>query len=87
MNPIRSKHIFISLFVAFIIFILVRANQDDYSVENSGIHNPLQSKKSCPSLNSEQPFSQYHQNSPSNNNLNRHEILQKKLKGYRETVS
>lgn len=84
MNPIRSRHIGISLIVAFIIFILVKANQDNHPDEYYGAHTPLKSHTSYPPFDRGQLNSQNYHNSSSNSNIKRHEILQKKMKGYRE---
>lgn len=84
MNPIRSRHIVISLIVAFILFILVKANQDNNPVKNSGAHTLLQSQYSFRSFDSDQSFSSYSFQTQTQSNLNRHEILKKKMKGYRE---
>lgn len=84
MNPMISRHIVISFVVAFILFILVRANQDDNQMEHPGVHTSLQSHTFYRSFNSDQSFSPYYHNSLSNSNLNRHDILQTKVKGYRE---
>ncbi len=84
MNPIRSRHIVISFVVAFIFFILIRANEVSNQLKHPGTHIPLQSQTSYRSFDNDQPYSSYSFKTQTQSNLNRHEILQTKVKGYRE---
>ncbi len=84
MNPINSRYIVISLVVAFFLFLLVKANEDDYSIEYSRTNTQIQSQNSYPSFGSDRSFSSYSFRTQTQSNLNKHEILQKKMKGYRE---
>ena len=86
MNPIKSRYIVISLVVALILFILVKANEDDHLYENSRAHTPLQSYNHYRSFDSDHSFSSYSFRTQTQSNLNRHEILQTKVKGYREST-
>ena len=84
MNPMNIKHIVISLVVVFILFILVRANQDDQSYESPRAQIPLQYHNHYRSFDNYQSFSSCSFKNQNQSNSNRHEILQKKMKGYRE---
>ncbi len=84
MNSIKSRHIVISLVVAFILFILVKANEDIHLYEYPGAQ--IQSHTSYFSLDCDQYFSSYSFKTQTQSNLNRHEILQTKVKGYREAT-
>lgn len=79
MNPIKSKHILIGLAVAFILFLFYRIGD---SYDQTGIQSPMQYQSFDRSMDWEQdspPSSTW-----SHNPSNRHEILQTKVKGYRE---
>ena len=80
MNTQRAKHIVVSLVAAFILFILLRSNENGNPVENPGIHT------SYPSFDSDRLYSSSSNGRGLNSNLNRHETLQKKVKGYREST-
>jgi hypothetical protein len=85
MNTIRRKHIVIGLVIIFILFLLFTSEDEDYSYEFSKTQTQIpQLKQYYQSLNSEQsyPLSSALHNNPTN--LQRHEILQTKVKGYRE---
>ncbi len=86
MNPIRSKHIIIGLVVVFILFIIIRANLDDQPNEKIGTHTTLQSHNSYRSNVSDQSNSFYSVKTQNQSTFNRHDILQTKVKGYRETT-
>lgn len=80
MNSIRPRHIVIAFVVAFILFILLRANENHYPVANPG------AQVSYSSYDSGHSYSSSSKGTQLNSNLNRHEILQKKVKGYREST-
>ena len=85
MNAIRRKHIVIGLVITFILFLLFSSEDEDYSYEFSKTQTQIpQLKQYYHSLNSEQsyPLSSALPNNPTN--FQRHEILQTKVKGYRE---
>jgi hypothetical protein len=86
MNPIRRRHIIFCLVVALILFILVRANDNDHPYEYPRPHNPLQSPSPSPSFDSDQSYSSFSIRTQTQSNINRHEILKKKMKGYREAT-
>lgn len=79
MSPIRPKNLLIGLVVTFILFILIRPNVAPDPVENPGLHT------SYPSLDVNHSYSSS-KGSRFNSNLNRHEVLQKKVKEYREST-
>ena len=79
MSLISPKNILTGLFIVFILFILIRPGEDPYHVEAPGRLN------SYPSLDSYNSYSSSH-GSRYNSNLNRHEVLQKKVKGFREST-
>jgi hypothetical protein len=88
MNPIKSKHIVFGLAAAFILFLFNSLGDEDYSYgqtrNQAQFQSPMQYQSSYRSLESEPtlPFSSTRYPNPSN--LSRHEILQTKVKGYRE---
>jgi hypothetical protein len=86
MNPIKSKHIVIGLAAALILFLFYRVGDKDYSYNHTGVQSPLQYQPSYRSKDREQynPTSSTQSHNPSN--LTRHEILQTKVKGYREAT-
>ena len=86
MNPIRSRHIIISLIVAFLIFILVIANDNDHRYEYPQTNTFIQSTTSHASSESKVSYYPYNNISHTNSNLNRHEILQTEVKEYREAT-
>ena len=86
MSPIKVRHIVIGLVIAFILFLFYRIGHDGYSYEHPGAQIPLQSHNSYGSLNSEQNPSLSSTGSHNSTNLQRHVILQTKLKGYREST-
>jgi hypothetical protein len=84
MNPIRSKHIVIVLVAAFILFLFYKKGDEDYSYDHTGAQSPVMYQPSYHSFESGQgypPSSRWSTN-PSKNS--RHEVLQSKVKGYRE---
>jgi hypothetical protein len=84
MNPIKSKHIVIGLEVAFILYLFYRIGDEDYSYDHTGAQTPMQYQPSYRLMDREQynPAVSTWSNNPSS--VNRHEILQSKVKGYRE---
>ena len=84
MNTIRRKHIVIGLVIGFILFLFSRIGDEDYSYDFSGAQTqwPIPTQSSYRSYDSEQTYSS--SSTWSNNPSNRHEILQTKVKGYRE---
>ncbi len=81
MKTIKTRNIVIALVAAFILFILLRANEDTtQTFEDYGTHT------SYPSFDSDNSYSSSSKGRRLNSNLNRHEILQKKVKGYREST-
>ena len=85
MSSIKFKHIVIGLVIAFILFLFYRIGDDDYSYDQSGTHSqgPIPTQSSYRSFESEQtyPTSSTWSHNPSST---RHDILQFKMKGYRE---
>jgi len=82
MKPIKNKNIIIGFMIVFIIFLFWRANKEDNQLEYPRPQPNPQSQSLRPTHNSDQSYSpSYHQSQP---NLNRYEILQTKVKGYRE---
>ncbi len=79
MSLLRPKNLLIGLFLAFILLILIRPREAPYPVDNPGLHT------SFPLIDSDQSYSSS-KGSRFNSNLNRHEVLQKKVKGYREST-
>ena len=84
MNPIKSKHIVIGLAVAFILILFYWVGDEDYSYDQTEAQSPIQYQPSHRSMDREQcnPTSSTWSHNPSS--VNRHEILQTKVKGYRE---
>ena len=84
MNTIRRKHIVIGLAVTFILFLFCRNGDEDYSYDQTGTQaqGAFQSHTSFRSSDIEQAYSSTGSYTPSNHT--RHEILQTKVKGYRE---
>ncbi len=80
MNALKIRNIFIGFIVAFILFLIIRANKNHYPVDVSGITT------SYPSIVIDQTYYYSSTGERLNSNLNRHEILQKKVKGYREST-
>ena len=80
MSLICPKNILTGLVIAFMLFILIRPHEAPYHGEAPWPHN------SHPSLDSDQSYSSSSNGSRLNSNLNRHETLQKKVKGYREST-
>ena len=81
MNPIMSKHILIGLAVTFILFLFCRIGD---SYDQTGTQSPMQYQSFDRSMDWEQDYPRsstwsYNPTSPT-----RHEILQTKVKGYRE---
>ena len=81
MNPIRIRHITTGLIIAFLLFLVI-ANQDNYQSEYPQTRTFPQSQTSYQSFDSYESLSNYCHYSSTNSN--RHEILNKKMKGYRE---
>ena len=84
MNPIKSKHILIGLAVAFILYLFYRIGDEDYSYDHTGAQSQMQYQPSYRSMDREQSnptSSTWSHNPPSST---RHELLQTKVKGYRE---
>jgi len=86
MSSISSKHIVIGLITVFVlIFLFLQGNRDNsYDYSGAQSQSPLQSQSPNHSFESENtnPYSLIGSNNPTN--LQRHEILQTKVKGYRE---
>ena len=80
MNTQRAKNIVVSLFAALILFFLLRSNENGSPVEVPGAHT------SYPSFDSDRLYSSSTKGHRYNSNLIRHETLQKKVKGYREST-
>ena len=88
MNSIKSKHIIIGLVVAFILFLFSRIGDEDYSYDNPGAHTlgNIPTKSSYRLLESEQAITSSSTWSYNPTIPTRHEILQTKVKGYREST-
>jgi hypothetical protein len=84
MNPIKSKHIVIGLAVAFILILFCRNGDEDYSYDHTGTQSPMQYQSSYRSFESEQGISSSSTWSDNPATQTRHEVLQSKVKGYRE---
>jgi hypothetical protein len=86
MNPIKSKHIVIGLAAGFILFMFCRIGNEDYSYARPGTQTqiPIQSQPTYRSFESEQGNSSSSTWSNNPTSVNRHEVLQTKVKGYRE---
>ena len=86
MVTIKSKHIVIGLAVGFILFLFCRIGNDGYSYEHTGATTQGATSTSPSHLT----FDRWHNYSTTSTgsynptNPQRHEILQTKVKGYRE---
>lgn len=86
MNPFKFKHIVIGLVIAFILFLFYRAREVDYSYDQTGIQPRFQATgpNGANESESESEYPYSSTRSPNPSNLTRHEVLQTKVKGYRE---
>ena len=86
MNPIRSKHIIIGLVVTFILFLFYKKGDEDYSYDHTGAQSlrPIPTHSSYYKLESEQALTKPSTWSSNQSSVNRHEVLQTKVKGYSE---
>jgi hypothetical protein len=82
MNPIKSKHIVIGLVIGFILFLFYRIGEENYSSDQT--QGPISTQPSYRSYESKQTYSSSSTWSHNSSNLTRHEVLQSKVKGYRE---
>ncbi len=80
MNHIKNKRIVFGLIILFFFFVFLMANKEDSQFEYPGTCTHPQSQSLKSSFNSVQSYSPSYPQS----NFSRHEILQKKVKGYRE---
>jgi len=80
MKTIKRKHIVIFILLVFFAFVFLVANRDKEAYEN--LHPYNQSQSHNPSSKSYKIHSPSHHQSTQK----RHEILQTKVKGYRETT-
>jgi len=81
MGSIRSKHIVIGLAVGFILFLFWWIGNDGHSYQHTGATTTLPSHLS---FDSERNYTITSTRSHNPTNPQRHEILQSKVKGYRE---
>jgi len=88
MNPIRSKNIIVGLVIVFILFLLFAQGNDDYSYGQSGARTlgPIPTHSSYRSFDREQSYPTSSTWSHNQHISTRHEILQTKMKGYREAT-
>ena len=86
MIPIKFRHIILGLVVGFIIFLFYRIGDEDYSYGQSGTHphRNIPTLTFYNSLKSEQTINSSSKWSHNPLSSTRHEILQTKVKGYRE---
>ncbi len=86
MNPIKFRHIVIGLMVTFILYLFYRIGDEDYTYEYPGAHTlgPIPNQSYDHSFESEQSYPYSSTVSSKSTNFNRNEILQTKVKGYRE---
>ena len=81
MNPVKSKHILIGLAVAFILFLFYRIGD---SYDQTGAQTPMQSQSSYHTFDHESSYPSTSTWSQNPSTTRRNEILQTKVKGYRE---
>ena len=86
MVSIKFKHIVIGILIIFILSLFHRKDNEDYSYEYSGTHTqiPIQSQSYYHSMDWEQDYPSTSTWSSKPSSSTRHEILQTKVKGYRE---
>ena len=84
MKSIKTKHIVITLVIAFILYFLFWDSDDDFTNEYPGASSSSQSHSSNPSFDDERSYSSSQPKTQSN--LNRQEVLKKNVKGYREAT-
>jgi hypothetical protein len=86
MVTIKSKHIVIGLAVGFILFLFCWIGNDGYSYQHPGAttQGAIPTRPSHLTFNSERYYSTTSTVSYNPTNPLRHEILQTKVKGYRE---
>ena len=86
MVAIKSKHIVIGLAVGFILFLFCRIGNEGYSYQHPGAttHGATSTLPSYLTFDSERNYSTTSTRSHNPTNPQRHEILQTKVKGYRE---
>ena len=88
MNPIKSKHIVIGLAVGFILFLFCWIGNYGYSYQHPGAttHGATHTLPSHLTFGSEHNYTNTSTRSYNPTNPTRNEILQTKVKGYREAT-
>lgn len=86
METFKSKHIVIGLVVGFILFMFCRIGNDGYFYQHHGATTPrfTPTSPSYRNLDGDRNYSNTSTRSHNPINPQRHEILQAKVKGYRE---
>lgn len=88
MRSVRFRHIVVGLAVTFILFLFYRMGEEDFSNCKIEAHplGPIPTQSPNLSIEIDQTFPDCSNGSLNPSNLTRHDILQTRLKGFREAT-